>query len=54
MACRISLNQGLFLGEDVIDELVQRDWDDTGTARFVKNAAAWLVNWCCPPPVQAV
>ena len=20
-------------------------WDDAGTARFVKNAAAWLVNW---------
>ncbi|SVC17368.1 uncharacterized protein METZ01_LOCUS270222, partial [marine metagenome] len=21
------------------------NWDDAGTARFVKNAAAWLVNW---------
>ena len=20
-------------------------WDDAGTARFVCNAAAWLVNW---------
>ena len=20
------------------------NWDDAGTARFVKNAAAWLVN----------
>ena len=21
------------------------EWDDAGTARFVTNAAAWLVNW---------
>ena len=27
-------------------------WDDAGTARFVTNAAAWLVNWerFSPPP----
>ena len=32
----------------VVDSAFTRlycNWDDAGTARFVKNAAAWLVNW---------
>lgn len=26
------------------------NWDDAGTARFVKNAASWLTNWKQPEP----
>jgi hypothetical protein len=30
-------------------------WDDAGTARFVTNAAAWLVNWeRFAPPEQSI